>query len=349
MSVTQILEKIEKINEKLDNVKTNFYQNTLEILLGMKEISDKLNRDRIKNDKTEIDRRYEESIEEARAENVQQGKCGRLRVGKIAGMFDKGRKYPITYGYRNIIVVSQNKNKLGSELSPFVLKDENGQIMENIWQFSKIYEQITAQNQKSGWNWKAETHVKKENVKILQKELRTRAEGKMRESELDVSSFIELKYWSWRESGIKFEEPVRFPVGSADRYKCLGLVWPFDENCVAFSAKTPMKIMDYNQARKEVYIPLYIKLAQQTDDFKKLKKLLKQGYNLQILDIDGPKKIYSGMTSGIYGEDKVGSIEITPETLKMLLEDTDHPFGHGYCLAMALSNFDLKSLDSINQ
>src|SRR6185437_7739168 len=150
MSVTQILEKIEKINEKLDNVKTNFYQNTLEILLGMKEISDKLNRDRIKNDKTEIDRRYEESIEEARAENVQQGKCGRLRVGKIAGMFDKGRKYPITYGYRNIIVVSQNKNKLGSELSPFVLKDENGQIMENIWQFSKIYEQITAQNQKSG-------------------------------------------------------------------------------------------------------------------------------------------------------------------------------------------------------
>lgn len=35
-----------------------------------------------------------------------------------------------------------------------------------------------------------------------------------------------------------------------------------------------------------------------------------------------------------------GTIEANIDTLKMLLNDTRHPFGHGYCLSMALLGND---------
>ena len=31
---------------------------------------------------------------------------------------------------------------------------------------------------------------------------------------------------------------------------------------------------------------------------------------------------------------------VTPDNLKIVLNDTTHPFGHGYCLAMALLDLD---------
>jgi hypothetical protein len=42
------------------------------------------------------------------------------------------------------------------------------------------------------------------------------------------------------------------------------------------------------------------------------------------------------MPEGVYGEDKVGSIEINEKNIKALLDYTGSPFGHGFTLAADL-------------
>ena len=59
---------------------------------------------------------------------------GKLRVGK----YDyKTKKMPTLEGFENILVHTTGA------LSPYTMKDENDCIMENYWQFSKIWKRYT--------------------------------------------------------------------------------------------------------------------------------------------------------------------------------------------------------------
>jgi len=87
-----------------------------------------------------------------------------IRIGKC--LYDKGKTtYPSYEGFTPIIVMLKSSSNYWP-LSPYYLKDTKGRIMENIWQFSKVYEQVPKSTQYVSrwdrtitWKYPAETHV----------------------------------------------------------------------------------------------------------------------------------------------------------------------------------------------
>ena len=251
---------------------------------------------------------------------------GKLRVGRIKGNTEPGKKIPVTDDYMNIIVTSHNQKGLGHSLSPYVLTDSKGRIMENLWQFSKIYANVTKQTQPN-WQWENETHAVKDTF------------GKYVPTE---------DYWLWRQSGMEHDKPVRYPNGFRGKAECLHILWPTDESRL-YDPNVKMNQYGYIESRKKVYCKLYASMVKDNLEFKKLQQMLQSGINLQILDVDGPdvdkatdkkgtiKAPYNTMPVGIFGDTSgVGSIEINETNIKLLMLDTDQPFGHGYVLACLL-------------
>ena len=90
------------------------------------------------------------------------------------------------------------------------------------------------------------------------------------------------------------------------------------------------KPFDYVTARKMVYVPEYHKLATATDTFKELAaEAAKRGPNgppIVLYDFDGPR-----------GADREPLCrQITLELLREKINDTTHPFGHGYVVGASL-------------
>jgi hypothetical protein len=217
--------------------------------------------------------------------------------------------------------------------------------MECIWQFAKIYKRVPpTRDGKTGWKWPEEIHFKTKKIK--------NADGTVKR----VKKIPNDRYWAWRKAGMNYKYAVRYPVGFAYRHECIGHLWsknaskiPSDLEGNSKRSRSKMIMYSYKSARIHIYSRLYIKMARKTNEFKLLRKLLKQGYNLQILDVDGPdinaatdlktkkvKKPYDQIPKGDYGDSGVGSIEINEKNTKLLLNDTGQPFGHGYVLAVAL-------------
>jgi hypothetical protein len=254
---------------------------------------------------------------------------GKIRVGRILKKGTSKNKFAVTNEFKNIIVTSHNKSKLGATLSPYVLEDSHGRIMENIWQFAKIYVQVSTRRQK---NWKRDPEVHVLHFKRL--------------GRLDFSK-ITTEYWKWRHDGMTHRLPVRYPNGFEDKEKCICCLWPTSNKLEDIDDEyTEMEQLDYITARKRVYAPIYIELAKQTEEFEELKAMVARGENIQILDVDGPDETiyekkapqpYNKMAKGIHGvTSEVGSIAITRENIRAVLNDPTQPFGHGYCLAVAL-------------
>ncbi len=206
------------------------------------------------------------------------------------------------------------KSTAYGSLGPYVLKNEKGQIMENIWQFSKIYSSVPAVREIYSryqpiviWERGAEQHVT--------------TEGE-----------ILPAYWKWREDGMAAIYPIRYPVGRAARSSCL----------YALKEKGGQPL-SYIAARKAIYLPIYIDLVRERAQYKQLKTMLAQGERLLIVEIDGPHE-----ESLAYYQEKYGvqanfivndTILASKENLNIMLEDSKHAFGHAYCLSMALLGF----------
>lgn len=270
---------------------------------------------------------------------------GTVRVGRIRGRMEPGKKYPVTEGFLNIVVTSRNQTKLGHSLSPYVLTDSRGRIMENLWQFAKIYPRVTKQTQPD-WSWDTEVHcVAPPTGATLSKAIG--AEQKPRVKPTD-------EYWEWRQAGMEHDKPVRYPNGFKGKADCICVLWPasgaLDD---ATNPHVQMLQLGYVDSRKKVYVGLYSMMAKKNDEFAELRKMLENGQNLQILDVDGPditratdatgkvKAPYDQIPDGIHGETSgVGSIEINEANIRALIEDTAQPFGHGYVLAALLMGGD---------
>jgi ATP-dependent DNA helicase PIF1 len=253
------------------------------------------------------------TAEESKILIVPSKKMGKLRIGTIQG----GKRIKPSYKGFTLIEVMTASSKYGS-LGPYVLKDENGRIMENIWQFSKVYPTVAKSRQiysrwdpKVIWEWPEEEHTSenRETITILD------------------------AYWKWRQAGEKNEYAVRYPVGIAHRHEVLFCLKRIDEN-------TYQGPLDYVEARCEIYIPEYARLVKKQAQYADLVKRLASGENLLIAEVDGPIQ-----TSIDYYVSKYGipsntfenwTCEPTLELIKILIEDTKHSFGHGYCLAMCL-------------
>lgn len=230
-----------------------------------------------------------------------------LRVGRFIYAGDK--KYRPKFPGYNVIEVLTKSSKFGS-LSPYELKTDDGIIIENKWQFSKLYRTIPASKQHYSrfdhriiWEWPAEKHV---------------------HSTGEISS----KYYEWREAGFKAPDAIRYPVGKG-----------YTQNCIC-SIDDEGNQLDYVEARKAIYVPLYIAAVKKAPQYQALVKTLQAGQKLLISEVDGPHQ-----NSMKYYMDKYGvsdefiiddSMQCTIENVRIMLNDTMHSFGHGYCLAMAL-------------
>lgn len=244
-----------------------------------------------------------------------------IAVGRRIGSTD-----PSLEGFDNILCLTKS-TPYGS-LSPYALISEivlsNGvkinANLENIWQFSKLYPTLNESIQNKSrydstviWRHPAEVHVK--------------------------DGVIQKEYWLWRDKGFATNEAIRYPVGFNDRHKCM---------CSVHFEDGQYEFLNYVNARKKIYLPNYLKsldnLTVNSVGYEKLNTLrskLRSGENILIIEIDGPhyesmsyyKENYSVNDDFIFPNNT--SI-INKEKLHLFLNDTKHPFGHGYCLAWKL-------------
>jgi hypothetical protein len=251
---------------------------------------------------------------------------GSLRVGRMTydsstseGGLQRGNKpiYPSYPGFTPVIVLT--KSSPYGELGPYVLKDEEGRIMENIWQFSKVYAWVPKTQQKYSrwdstliWDYPEEVHM---------------TNGK-----------LNSKYWKWRDQGMHNEYPVRYPVGNTKHRK----------ECLYCLKEKDGKELNYVEARKEIYLDVYGRLVKQQPKFKKLQERLKNGENLLIIEVDGPHQESLEYYKETYGVDNnfinQHTILVDLANMEIMLNDTKHCFGHGYCLAIALLEWPIQYL-----
>jgi hypothetical protein len=240
----------------------------------------------------------------------------KIKVGSIK--FKNGnRVYPtVPDGYKVIEVMT--KCSKYSDLSPYCLENEKGELMENIWQFSKIYKEIPKQSIKYS-NW---------DNRIIWKHVG--------ESHINENDDITEKYWEWREKGFKCKDAIRYPVGFKNRSKCVGAI---------LSRNTMRVRLNYIDSRKQIYLPVYTNLVKNKESFKKLKD---SNDNLFIIEVDGPKSESNEYYKNKYGIDmgisSNNDIDVSHKKISILLNDEKHPFGHGFCLAMALLDMDYSNM-----
>jgi len=134
-------------------------------------------------------------------------------------------------------------------------------------------------------------------------------------------------------------DAIRYPVGFSPsaRQSCLYSLLP---------SATPDSIgpsLSYVEARKQIYVPFYVASLQQEPQYKELLRRFNGGESMLICEVDGPHQ-----ESLDYYRDKYGvpsdwiqghAIRCTEDNWNILVEDTKHPFGHGYALAGALAGF----------
>lgn len=240
---------------------------------------------------------------------------GIVRVGQTI----KNRTTPEYLNFTPIWVTTRNKQRGKddfSDLSPYYLKNDYGQIMENIWQFSKIYETVPAVKEKLHyysntiiWQWQEEKHI--------------------------IDNVITDKYQIWRSAGMNNKYPVRYPAGYRGRSSCVGALW-YNETMPNGS-----KYLDYITSRKKIYVPVYTNLVKQHPRFQDLKLRHLQGENLLIIDVDGPAQELAAHYAELGVTVEKSTVVVNVANMQALLNDPVRPFGHGYCLAMALLDINI--------
>ncbi len=227
---------------------------------------------------------------------------GKIRVGKYNY---KTKIEPETENYFNVLIHTTG------DLSPYTMKDKYGIIMENYWQFSKIWETVSEQcqplssygaymndsNVPKRWVHPAETHV--------------------------LNDQITNEYWQWRRKGFLSKRWVRYPNGYSNHSKVLCSVY------VESYFPLIYKPLDKIEARKKIYVKKYKEIAITTPQYAELLNMLNSGVNIQINEVDGPTYFDEYPYNLIVND----SIEMTPEIVHALLNNPRQAFGHGYTLA----------------
>lgn len=88
--------------------------------------------------------------------------------------------------------------------------------------------------------------------------------------------------------------------------------------------------MDYVTSRKKIYVPEYYDLIKNKNIINEYKKILQDGKNIIIYDFDGPRD----------NNNNILCLELTNELLINKINDTRHPFGHGYIVGACINNMD---------
>lgn len=237
-----------------------------------------------------------------------QAETGQVRVGRRK--YFAGGTYvdPAFPGFTPVVSMTPS-TKFGC-ISPYVLKTPDGVVLENAWQFSKVYPQVPATRQVYSrydarviWEHAAETHY--------------------------TNGTLMPEFFAWRSKGFSCADAIRYPVGLKHMHECIGAFLPGSD-----------ELLDYVSARKRIYVPLFLEAVQRAPAFISLQERLARGENLLIIEVDGPHQETIEHYKHTYGVDSTfierDTTLATPRALNIFLHDTKHPFGHGYCIAWAL-------------
>jgi hypothetical protein len=260
-----------------------------------------------------------------------------IRVGtRIYGK--NGISDPSFEGFDPILVLMKSHSRWG-ELGPYSLKDEKGRIFENYHQFSKIYEELpdvisfySKYDKTVIWDYSAHKQFNKNTNEMTP------------------------EYLKWRAIGMNHNYYARYPMGYNTRHKCLFALRNDSEtirnaykNYSSSGNSSNFKVIEsdklyYIQARKQIYLPEYMRLVKLESLFYELKDMLRSGRNLLIIEVDGPHEESLNYYKQHYSVDNTfiqnRTMLCTVQNLCIMLNDGLHPFGHGYCLAMALMGFE---------
>lgn len=220
----------------------------------------------------------------------------------VAKYYPSSGHIPSKQGFRPVLI------HVKEELSPYVLTNERGEKLENIWQFSKVYARVGAQkihlsnkhpNSRIIWEHPEEQHIDEENNELLP------------------------AYWAWREKGICNPYAVRYPNGFEGRHMCLYSYWEGEK-------------LNYIQARKKIYCGEYARLAPPTAAFQDLYRALhEEDENLLLIEVDGPDPT---LTYPPYDQISLKDpcMIMNEHNIRLLVNDERKPFGHGFVLAALL-------------
>ena len=90
-------------------------------------------------------------------------------------------------------------------------------------------------------------------------------------------------------------------------------------------------LLDYVSSRKMVYVPYYKDLIEGREMLLYWIQQVQLGHDVTIYDFDGPRLEDGGVTC----------LEVTEELLIHKINDTRHPFGHGYVVASILAGIPI--------
>ena len=201
--------------------------------------------------------------ESKRVDNDDPFSSASILVGRTVAKGKNKFIHPSVKGFDKIPVLSALERNWGA-LSPFHLKNEKNQRIENVWQFCKVYEIIEKQNQvrfgKIVWQY--------DQVNCFDPQ----------------TNKLSKEYWKWRETGMNHSKAVRFPVGKKNTHKC---IYSIGLDC------NENKKLNYIQARKEIYVKEYIKALKKHPKFEFLKQMVfhkndKFRWKVIICEFDGP-------------------------------------------------------------
>lgn len=111
-----------------------------------------------------------------------------------------------------------------------MLRNEKGQLLENVWQFSKIYASVSAQKIPLSSRYYPSTIIWEHPA----------------EKHLDDNGEPNDAYWDWRAKGMDNPYPVRYPNGFQGRKECVC--------CIYFDEDEKMQRLNYIESRKKIYL-----------------------------------------------------------------------------------------------
>ena len=214
-----------------------------------------------------------------------------------------------------------------SSLHPDNLRESSGRILGNVWKFSKLYRYIPRikLTGMSGrllvdiWKHPYETHFS--------------------------DDIVTKEYWEWRRKGFNLEYPLVSPIGKSSKERYIGFI-PTNCNLYGDVSKENVEILDSVQARKDIFNKHYSRLVKREEKFYELKKWIKNGQNLFIIDPDGPcfedleyyKDKYNVDDEFITSNNIAIANE---ENLKIFLNDELHEPGFSFYLAALLQDIHI--------
>lgn len=230
-------------------------------------------------------------------------------------------------GYETINVLKW-QNGRWKTLCPYLLKTDGkekirnpgGVLFENFYQGCKVYDIVY-----SNKVYPSRFHTKPE---YLWWEYSPVNDTGDLIYDVSTDTIDHKLYRRWRDSLWSCSNPIRYPNKKSNTKNTICSI-----RLKKLDGKYKEIRMDYITARKNIYMTEYKRLIRVLPAYQELLKMLRDGKNLLLCEIDVPSKGKKGEYGNVEDDE---TYNITIEKLDILLNDPSEAFGHGLCIAYAL-------------